>query len=157
MSWYALSHGFLEDTDHINAWASVPRAQSPQPGSLGTATADARWRWASPHAGAISPTSIRDDGHAVATHLIVTRELRAEMAEMALAMGRSEDEIWAEAAREWLIRRMRNDEPPPTTPAAAPIPNVRTRRLWGEIDAMLADLRRPRYIAAPPEPTAPAA
>lgn len=155
MSWYALSHGFLEDTDHTNIWTSVPRTQPSQTRSLGAATADARWRWASPHAGTVS--SATHDENTVAARLIVTRELRADMAEMALAMGRSEDEVWAEAAREWLMRRMRNDEPPPTTPAAAPSPSPRTRRLWGEIDAMLADLRHPRYVTAPLEPNVPAA
>ena len=116
------------------------------------------WRWASPHAGPTMTTvAVRDDAEAVATRLTVTRALRDEMAEMAQAMGRSEDEIWAEAAREWLMRRMRNDEPPPTTPAAAPLPSPRTRRLWNEIDIMLAELRHPRYITAPAEPTMPAA
>ena len=76
---------------------------------------------------------------------------------MAEALGRSEDDIWAEAAREWLLRRLRNDEPPPTTPAAASLPNPRASRLWSEIDVMLAELRQPRYIAASPEPTMPAA
>lgn len=76
---------------------------------------------------------------------------------MAHVLGRSEDDIWDEAAREWLLRRMRNDEPPPTTPAAAPVPNVRTRRMWNEIDAMLADLRHPRYVASPHQPDQPAA
>ncbi|HEX6540371.1 MAG TPA: hypothetical protein VF040_01345 [Ktedonobacterales bacterium] len=165
MSWFALSHGFVENARDTNIWISVRLPQPPQPSqqpyraapSLGAATADARWRWASPRAGCVTPATVRDDEEAAATQLVVTRELRAEMAEMAYALGRSEDDVWAEAAREWLLRHMRDDEPPPTTPAAAPVPTVRTRRLWSEIDAMLADLRHPRYVAAPPEPTVPAA
>ncbi|MGE5334627.1 MAG: hypothetical protein ACM3N4_08005 [Nitrososphaerota archaeon] len=180
MSWYALSHGFVESGDRTNAWMPIrllPAAPSQPldhaaPGrSLGTATADARWRWASPRAGrVITPADARvevnDDDFddvddvddvVVATGLRITRDLRDEMAEMAHVLGRSEDDLWAEAAREWLMRRLRNDEPPPTTPAAAPAPSPRTRRLWSEIDAVLADLRHPRYVTAPAEPTVPAA
>lgn len=163
MSWYALSHGFLESTDQTNIWTPVRMPQqSPRPvRSLGAATADARWRWASPNAGSMSPAPAaarRDEVIASrAAEVRIARNVRAEMAEMAYALGRSEDDIWTEAAREWLMRRLRNHEPPPTTPAAAPVPGERPRRLWGEIDAMLAELRHPRYVAAPSEPTAPAA
>lgn len=166
MSWHTLTHSLTDAADQTNIWTPIRLPQrTPQTApparpvrSLGTATADARWRWASPHAGPTMTTvAVRDDAEAVATRLTVTRALRDEMAEMAQAMGRSEDEIWAEAAREWLMRRMRNDEPPPTTPAAAPLPSPRTRRLWNEIDIMLAELRHPRYITAPAEPTMPAA
>ncbi|HEU5349619.1 MAG TPA: hypothetical protein VFU63_13490 [Ktedonobacterales bacterium] len=177
MSWHALSRGFLESGNQTNIWTPIrvsPQPPAPTPTgsgrSLGTATADARWRWASPRAGCVGTVGTagtvgtdvvrRDETHddeAAAIGLRVARNLRAEMAEMARTLGCSEDEIWAEAAREWLMRRTRNDEPPPTTPAAAPIPSMRTRRLWNEIDVMLADLRHPRYVAAPPEPTMPAA
>lgn len=163
MSWYALSHGFLESTDQANIWTPVRMPQQPPRPvrSLGAATADARWRWASPNAGDATPAPAvapRDQViEANAAQVRVARAVRAEMAEMAYALGRSEDDIWTEAAREWLMRRQRNHEPPPTTPAAAPVPGVRPRRLWGEIDAMLAELRHPRYVAAPSEPAAPAA
>ena len=171
MSWYALTHGFLESDDQARrtnlptVWTPVRLPQAaPTTGSLGAATADARWRWASPRAGCVTTGTVaRDDDEddadraSMATRLHVAPELRAEMAGMARALGRSEDEIWTEAAREWLLRRLRNDEPPPTTPAAASLPNPRTRRLWNEIDEMLAELRQPRYVAAPPEPTMPAA
>ena len=173
MSWYALTHGFLEPDDQTRRtnmpaiWAPVrlpqPAPDTGAPGSLGAATADARWRWASPRAGCVTTDvathadNERMDHASAPTRLHVAPELRAEMAGMAEALGRSEDDIWAEAAREWLLRRLRNDEPPPTTPAAASLPNPRTHQLWSEIDVMLAELRQPRYIAAPPEPTMPAA
>ena len=32
-------------------------------------------------------------------------------------------------------RRLRINEPPPTTSAAPPVPNARTGRMWSEIDA----------------------
>ena len=176
MSWYALTHGFLEPGERTSIWTPVRLApqslQPPRPmRSLGNATAAARWQWASPHAGPVA-TAIAErdeddyddeydddysDREPVTTQLLVARDLRSEMTEMAHALGRCEDDIWAEAAREWLFRHLRNDEPPPTTPAAAPVPNVRTGRMWSEIDAMLAELRHPRYVAAPTAPAVPAA
>jgi hypothetical protein len=169
MSWSTLSQSFPADADSVYLWTSLRRPQTPQMPTrpaqtvqtLGTATAASRWGWASPQAEVVAPARVQDDEEPVATALVVTRALRAEMAEMAQMMGKSEDDVWAEAAREWLLRRMRNDEPPPTTPAAAPVANPRTRRMWSEIDEMLAALRNPRYVAAPsfprPEPAVPAA
>ncbi|HEY7339529.1 MAG TPA: hypothetical protein VH591_01500 [Ktedonobacterales bacterium] len=158
MSWHALLYS---PTDDANIWRQTHRShQLTKPArSLGSATADARWRWASPGAGNVTPiTAERSSGDEfVATQLGVARELRAEMAEMARVMGRSEDDIWAEAAREWLMRRLRNDGPPPTTPAAAPVPGARPSRMWNEIDELLTELRHLRYITAPATPTAPAA
>ena len=157
MSWHALTHSYPDADDHVNIWTSV---QSSRPArSLGTATADARWRWASPNVGrvALAVVDCAADDEPFVAQLGVTRELCAEMAEMAEVMGRSEDDIWAEAAREWLMRRLRTDGPPPTTPAAAPVLSARPSRMWNEIDAMLAELRHPRYIATPAEPSVPAA
>jgi hypothetical protein len=63
--------------------------------------------------------------------------------------GKSESELWAEAARAWLSRRERDDDLPPTPPAAAqPCPR-RERTAWVAIDALLLDLR-----AQPSEPAA---
>ncbi len=158
MSWHALLYS---PTDDANIWRQTHRSHQPtQPArSLGTATADARWRWASPEADNVTPITAErgNSDKLVATRLGVTSELRAEMSEMARVMGRSEDDIWAEAAREWLMRRLRNDGPPPTTPAAAPVPGARPSRMWNEIDELLTELRHPRYITAPATPTAPAA
>jgi hypothetical protein len=158
MSWHALLYS---PTDDANIWRQTHRShQSTQPArSLGSATADARWRWEAPEAGNVTPITVErgNSDELVATRLGVARELRDEMAEMARMMGRSEDDIWAEAAREWLMRRLRNDGPPPTTPAAAPVPGARPSRMWNEIDELLTELRHPRYITAPATPTAPAA
>jgi hypothetical protein len=170
MAWYALTESILETAGRTDTH-SASREHLVRPSfGLGSATAHTRWRWTSPLSRRAPATNLpvtlpaarerheRHERHAAVTKRVhVSRELRAEMAQMARALGRSEDEIWAEAAREWLLRRMRNDEPPPTTPAAASLPNPRTRRMWSEIDAMLAELRHPRYIAAPSEPNAPAA
>jgi len=158
MSWHALLYS---PTDDANIWRQSHRSQQPtQPArSLGSATADARWRWASPEAGRVTPITVArsNSDELVARRLGVARDLRAEMAEMARVMGRSEDDVWAEAAREWLMRRLRNDGPPPTTPAAAPVPGARPSRMWNEIDELLSELRHPRYITAPAKPTVPAA
>jgi hypothetical protein len=71
------------------------------------------------------------------------------MALAARMAGKSEDEVWAEAARAWLQRRECDDDFPPTPPAAAqPCPR-RERTAWVAIDALLVDLR-----AQPSEPAA---
>jgi hypothetical protein len=158
MSWQALTY---TPTDGANMWMPVrkPDRSEHRAHSLGSATADARWRWASPNAGCVQLTpDDRLNGDELSTSRVgVVYELRIEMAEMARLMGRSEDDIWAEAAREWLMRRLRDDGPPPTTPAAAPLPGARPSRMWNEIDATLAELRHPRRIATPAAPTLPAA
>jgi len=73
------------------------------------------------------------------------------IAEAALLLGREADDIWAEAAREWLGRHVglvaivaddANDDPPPTAPAAA-LPTRRASRCWVAIDALLEELRAP--------------
>ena len=73
------------------------------------------------------------------------------IAEAALLLGRNADDIWAEAAREWLGRHLglvaivgddANDDPPPTAPAAA-LATRRASRSWVAIDALLEDLRAP--------------
>lgn len=90
----------------------------------------------------MTPTEFR--AHQV---LRVPRDVLRCMAEAAWAAGRSEEEIWIEAAREWLRRRIRDDEPPPTTPAAAwPLP-PRAADTWAAIDALVAELR-PRLSTA---------
>jgi hypothetical protein len=155
MSWHALLYS---PTDDANIWMQPHRSHQPtQPArSLGSATADARWRWASPATCRVTstPAECSSGDEIVAPRLGGARELRAEMAEMARVMGRSEDDIWAEAAREWLLRRLRNDGPPPTTPAAAPVPGARPSRMWNEIDELLTELRHPRYITTPTAPAA---
>jgi hypothetical protein len=63
--------------------------------------------------------------------------------------GKSESEVWAEAASAWLQRRERDDDFPPTPPAAAQSCPRRERTAWVAIDALLLDLR-----AQPSEPAA---
>jgi hypothetical protein len=73
----------------------------------------------------------------------VPLELLQAMRRAAAAEGRDEAATWAEAAREWLAGRARDDEPQPPTPAAAALPCPRAASAWAAIDAVLADLRTP--------------
>lgn len=71
-------------------------------------------------------------------------ELIQAMRRTAAIEGRDEATAWAEAAREWLASRARDDEPQPPTPAAAALPCPRAASAWAAIDAVLADLCIPR-------------
>ncbi|MGO8949607.1 MAG: hypothetical protein ACLQUY_18545 [Ktedonobacterales bacterium] len=69
----------------------------------------------------------------------VPASIRQVMAEVALASGRSESDLWSEAADAWLSAHIYDDKPLPPAPAAAlPLPN----RCWDMIDDLLASLRR---------------
>ncbi len=116
---------------------------------LGTARAGEHWRWApttqtplSRNDAAISatPREIRQKATAASTLRIPETILRT-MREASWNAGRSESEIWAEAAREWLMRRARDDEPQPPTPASGALSVPRTSHAWRAIDALLTELR----------------
>ncbi|MGH2484494.1 MAG: hypothetical protein ACRDHE_00645, partial [Ktedonobacterales bacterium] len=77
---------------------------------------------------------------AAASVVRIPADIVRAMAAAARTTGRSERELWAEAAREWLNSRAHGDEPPPATPAAA-LPGV--TRSWDEIDSLMARLRHP--------------
>jgi hypothetical protein len=74
-------------------------------------------------------------------HVRIPADLVRRMSLEARLSGKSESEVWAEAARAWLMRRACDDDFPPTPPAAAqPCPR-RERTAWVAIDALLVDLR----------------
>jgi hypothetical protein len=147
------------------AWPSGERMVSVRPlggatdaGGLGTARAGDRWRWAPVRVelrprgagaadGRSEPRRIATSASAVRIPEGVLRTMR----EAAWSAGRTESEIWAEAAREWLMRRARDDEPQPPTPAAAALPVPRIAHAWHAIDALLAELRAlsPAPISSP--------
>lgn len=123
------------------------------PLALGSAQAAARWSWADPGSASRGKNAVVAREHARLAaeeqrRVRVARDLLRLMADAAYARGCSEDDIWNEAAREWLLRHVGNDEPPPTTPAAAPIPRPRPARSWDNIDAVLAQLRNLRSVPA---------
>jgi len=135
-------------------WPSGERVTSLRPiggavSGLGTARAGERWRWAPVRVelrpqGATTAADERSQPRRVATSASAVRipeGVLRTMREAAWNEGRTESEIWAEAAREWLMRRARDDEPQPPTPAAAALPVPRIAHAWHAIDALLAELR----------------
>ena len=72
----------------------------------------------------------------------VPEGIRVAMAQVALASGRSETEVWAEAADAWLLAHHVDNGPLPPTPAAA-LPIPRRSRCWDSIDDLLSGLRLP--------------
>lgn len=131
----------------LDSWAAWPAT-----GSLGSAVAGG-WSWdgarpsprpaapssrlASTYASAFAPAGVR---------LRAPRNILARMAGAAGALGRSESDIWIEAAREWLSRH----EPESSggggsrfAPALTPADGqwARRSRAWRDIDGVLADLR----------------
>jgi hypothetical protein len=87
-----------------------------------------------------SPTSALVDSIA---H--VPAEIRQIMAEIARASGRSEGDLWTEAADAWLSSHSYDDDPLPPAPSAAlAVPAV--NRSWDMIDDLLSALRMPPCI-----------
>lgn len=113
----------------VHAWAL------PMPLSLPTS--------ASTSAPAAAATTTATPLPAGAAVIRIPLELLQAMRRTAAAEGRDEAAAWAEAAREWLAGRARDDEPQPPTPAAGALPCPRAANAWAAIDAVLADLRTP--------------
>jgi hypothetical protein len=74
-------------------------------------------------------------------HVRIPADLVRRMSLEARLSGKSESEVWADAARAWLQRRASDDDFPPTPPAAAQTWPRRERTAWVAIDALLVDLR----------------
>lgn len=173
MSW--LSPILLTRDNHgaslsiATAGASAVPARTAQPNTqshLGSASAGTAWTWAStPPSGATvaplrrsepfaSPASMQPRG---ASAVRAPIDLLAKMSEAARVQGRSESDVWVEAAREWLRRRDGVQTPPSAAPAylaAAVSPAPRMTRVWGEIDAVLQALRGPAHPEAERFPAA---
>lgn len=109
--------------------------------AMASASAGPAWRWIS-----ASPAATRAEIAPLSPpvkpgHVRIPVDLIRRMSLEARLSGKSESEVWAEAARAWLSRRERDDDLPPTPPAAAqPCPR-RERTAWVAIDALLIDLR----------------
>lgn len=145
MSWYVTAPELLGETRGIRWIASngLPR--------LGSARASAQWNWIGPETQrpatderlALRPVErpTPTEHEIVAASVVrIPADIVRAMTAAARNTGRSERELWAEAAREWLNSRAHGDEPPPATPAAA-LPTV--TRSWEEIDSLMAQLRHP--------------
>jgi hypothetical protein len=116
---------------------------------LGSASvgADCTWSWSEyPHSMAhpLPDGENKAGDNQVPSESIprVPAGIRQMMAQFALASGRSESDLWVEAADIWLSSHTCDDEPLPPAPAAAlAVPaNIRS---WEMIDDLLATLRTP--------------
>lgn len=131
-----------------SAWTAWPRS-----GGLGSAVAGA-WTWDTAPSGAVAASARpRAARRAVAVQLSAPSATIQDMAEAASASGRTESDIWAEAAFEWLQRHgcERATEQPLSSRAPQDSPVRRRERVWRDIDAVLDTLRD---IALSPEPSA---
>lgn len=156
MSWFT---PILLTHDERSAGLRTPRSNHvviEAANGLGSARASSQWAWSSTPAQPATATSATARRPArEGASLRVPMELLSQMSEAARALGRSESEVWVEAAREWLRRR----ETEPSTPPAAPARGVATRRpvrVWDDIDALLIELRAPT-ITLPEQEGVPAA
>jgi hypothetical protein len=99
-------------------------------------------------AATLSPTA--PDEVRARTEVRMAPALLAAMSEAAATGGRSQSEVWAEAAREWLLRHRPEDDPQPPPPAASALRPAAQRaaaereRCWAAIDILLSDLRAPQ-------------
>ena len=121
-------------------FGAVERAGS----RLGNAHASRDWRWAAETPSRVAAARQQQP----AAMLRVPPALLRAMSAVARSEGMSESEIWSAAARAWLERRTRDDEPQPPTPAGAALPIPLRARSWAAIDTLLRDLRRPKTPAA---------
>lgn len=120
--------------------------------SLGSAWASGEWAWAeTPTRWTQTPTRVRTRGSCVRA----PAEVLARMSAAASTQGRSESDVWVEAAREWLRRREIAPVAPPTASAPPVSATRRVTRVWDAIDALLVELRAP--AVAPDHDDAPAA
>jgi hypothetical protein len=156
MSWARPS-----DFSHGTLW-NVTRPQAPYrrpvaaPGrvptrsgsGLGVADAAREWTWSGAPEHRFPGRMDTSVGPAIGDNVVlrVPTALLREMTRAARLAGRSEGELWAEAAREWLARRARGDEPQPPDPSAAALPVPRAPRSWSAIDSVLSELRRPQRL-----------
>jgi hypothetical protein len=112
--------------------------------SLGSASAGTRWQWvgraaAEAQTEGISPSMVSMEQSVTVS---VPVRVKLKMAQVARANGRSEGDLWAEAANTWLTSHTFDDEPLPPAPATAlAVPSA--QRSWDTIDELLTALRRP--------------
>jgi hypothetical protein len=115
---------------------------------MASASAGPTWRWTSATHGRAVAEPVLASVSVEPAHVRIPADLVRRMSLEARLAGKSESEVWAEAARAWLARRERDDDFPPTPPAATqPCPR-RERTAWVAIDALLVDLRTRPYEPA---------
>jgi hypothetical protein len=136
---------------------------------LGSARVGVQWAWSASPAqmtttapAMTAAATTRAVSDAQGTCLRAPVEVLRQMSAAARGLGRSESEVWVEAAREWLRKREGAPGAPPAAaaPAIASVGAVAPRRitrLWDDIDALLIELRAPAIAAAHECDGAPAA
>jgi hypothetical protein len=118
--------------------------------SLGSAHADPGYRgfWHEPASRQlpVCRPQVSSTPAAVDSVVHVPAEIRQIMAQFARVSGRSEKDLWTEAADAWLSSHSFDDDPLPPAPSAAlAIPAV--NRSWDTIDDLLSALRMPPSIS----------
>lgn len=149
MSWFtpillthderSVSAQLLTDT---HAFTGAALAASPAVAGLGSARAGNEWAWSNAPArpaASPAPAYVTHEGSCVRAPVDVLRRMSAA----AQAQGRSESDVWVEAAREWLRRREVAPAPPPPAASAPSVVSRRVSRVWDDIDAVLMALRAP--------------
>ena len=147
---------------------SIAASMTHASAGLGSARASVQWAWAVEPA--LMPPTTQEIPAAASAHtasaaqgtcLRAPVEVLREMSAAARGLGRSESEVWVEAAREWLRRREGEPGAPPAAAAPVVASSVaaprRISRLWDDIDALLIELRAPAIAAAHECDGAPAA
>jgi hypothetical protein len=150
---------------HVAKVSNISRPAGRHAPALGSAHAAEVWSWAASRhasASALEDTKVHPLSPLVSapatdrgTALRIPAGVLRRMATAAQACGRSEADIWAEAAEDWLARYVLDNEPQPPTPAAAALSVPRPARSWSAIDALLTELRASEV--SHPEPSLPAA
>ena len=151
MTWFAPVLVAFEDRFGSVApdmWSSWPAA-----GGLGSAVAGP-WSWDNAPAatgGSIQPAPQPAPRQPAGVRLTAPAGTLRRMADAAHALGRSESDVWVEAAREWLQRHEPEDPDGGHTlySSHAPIaPSIARRaRVWRAIDDVLDTLRDDQQMA----------
>lgn len=144
MTWFspvasAVEYPFSDFTS--SDWTLRPGASR-----LGSAVAGS-WSWVGSQAGSVPSGAHRPEpGIAEGVRLSAPPEILRRMAKAARALGRSESDIWVEAAREWLLRHEPENPTGSRAMSGARDEMVATRytrraRIWRDIDDVLDTLR----------------
>lgn len=126
----------------VTATRAASGASAPAVG-LGSARAASEWAWAEGPTRPARPVSTPARVAAQGSCVRAPADVLARMSAAAEAQGRSESDVWVEAAREWLRRREVASVTPPVASAPPVAVARRVARVWDTIDALLVELRSP--------------
>jgi hypothetical protein len=127
----------------LTAGERLPHVYGPGRAALGSHW---QWFWSARSSNMVERIGTRSDDELStlvlrpSTLAHVPVRIRLLMAEAALSSGRDEDELWTEAAGDWLRHHAFDDDPIPPAPASA-LAAPRCDRSWDAIDDLLTALR----------------